>query len=334
MTTFTIRGDQLIVDPAVGTNSSEGTATVQWGRQLWSKGHTIELTAVNDTGTELTGQSGITGLKVFDSAGLLVAEYRPMNPGQTASIQSDISGLGDSYARINTTVMQPSPGAPWLGPIMITNGDNTFSSLPITFHVGNGAYDITPTNQNLPTATQPLDAPPCFGPDVPVDVVRRGVIPVRLVEAGDMILTSEGRQPVLWTGRRLCACKLEREWPVEINGELFSPLHRIFWRGRWAKAKHLAEAGRASRRSDCHEIYYHHVLLPLHSIILTGRNQVESLLVTPYSLSLWKGTDAGLQDHKDASRDLGYGEWKRGELLRHERTAELVDVKVPAQKAF
>ena len=62
MITFSIRGDQLIVDPAVGTNSSQGTATVQWGRQMWAKDHRIEITAIDDTGTELTVRSGITGM--------------------------------------------------------------------------------------------------------------------------------------------------------------------------------------------------------------------------------------------------------------------------------
>ena len=61
MITFSIRGDQLIVDPAVGTNSSQGTATVQWGRQMWAKDHRIEITAIDDTGTELTGRRGILG---------------------------------------------------------------------------------------------------------------------------------------------------------------------------------------------------------------------------------------------------------------------------------
>ena len=313
MITFSIRGDQLIVDPAVGTNSSQGTATVQWGRQIWAKDHRIEITAINDTGTELTGRSGITGLKVFDGSGKQVAEYRPMNPGQTANIQSDLSGLGDDYARINTSVMQPAPGSPWIGPIMITNGDNSFATLPQTFPVGNGAYDIAPA------LSRPLVAP-CFGPDVRVDVARAGVIPVRDVRVGDAIQTADGRQPVLWTDRRHCSGKTPQDWPVDLNGELFSPLHRILWHGRWAKAKHLAEAGRATLRPDHGPIDYHHILLPVHSVILTARNRVESLLMTPYSLGLWDHAPA-LCAHDGASTRLTHDEWRRGELLSQERRA-------------
>ncbi|WP_347918327.1 Hint domain-containing protein [Paracoccus marcusii] len=311
MITFSIRGDQLIVDPAVGTNSSQGTATVQWGRQMWAKDHRIEITAIDDTGTELTGRSGITGMKVFDESGRQVAEYRPMNPGQTANIQGDLSGLGDHYARINTSVMQPAAGSPWIGPIMITNGDHSFATLPQTFQVGNGAYDIAPAPQRQAAA-------PCFGPDVQVDVARAGVIAVRDVRAGDAIMTTDGRQPVLWTGARHCSGKTPQDCPVDLNGELFSPLHRILWRGRWAKARHLAEAGRAVARPDHGPIDYHHILLPVHSVILTARNRVESLLMTPYSLDLWKDAPA-LRNHASASTRLRYEEWRRGDLLRHER---------------
>lgn len=318
MTTFTIRGDQLVVDPSVGTNSAQGTATVQWGRQLWSRDHRIEVTALGDTGTELTGQSGIIGLKVYDPSGALVADYRPMNAGQTAGIQSDLSGLGDGYARINTSVMQPSQGAPWIGPIMITNGDHSFASLPKTFEVGNGAYDIPPdTRLRVP--------PPCFGPDVVVTVAGSGATPVRALQVGDMVLTTEGYREVLWTGSRHCRCSTEREWPVELQGELFSPLHRIFWEGRWAKAKHLVEAGLGVVRDDLAAIIYHHVLLADHSVIVTARNKVESLLLTSYSLDLWDRAPA-LRKHDGASACLLHQEWRRRELLRHPKLQRLAPV--------
>ncbi|MDB6455100.1 Hint domain-containing protein [Falsirhodobacter sp. 20TX0035] len=309
MTTFTIRGDQLVVDPSVSTDAAQGTATVQWGRQVWSKDHIIEITAVNTSGAELTGSSGITAMRVYDASETLVAEYLPMNPGQSASLSGDASSLGDGYARINTSVMQPSPGSPWIGPIMITNGDRSFSSLPTTFHTGSGAYDITPAG------TQAAAPPPCFGPDVIIHVANRGAIPVRALQAGDSILTSDGPQEVLWTGQRHCACATKREWPIEIEGELFSPLHRIFWKGKWAKAKHLAEAGRAVVRGDLGAIDYHHVLLPEHAVVLTARNRVESLLLTPYSLDLW-GQAPLLRKHDGRSATLAHDEWRRAQILR------------------
>jgi hypothetical protein len=307
--TFSIRGDQLIVDPAVGTNSSQGTATVQWGRQLWAKDHRIEITAINDTRTELTGKSGITGLKVFDASGKQVAEYRPMNPGQTADIQSDLSDFGDDYARINTSVMQPVPGSPWIGPIMITNGDNSFATLPQTFPVGNGAYDIAPA------LSRPLVAP-CFGPDVHVDVCRAGMIPVRDVRVGDVILTADGRQPVLWTDRRHCSGNASQDWPVDLNGDSSPLCTGSSGTGGGRRQSILRRPG----VPRCGPIYYHHILLPVHSVILTARNRVESLLMTPYSLGLWNYAPA-LCMNDGASTRLTHDEWRRGELLRQEQHA-------------
>ena len=71
-------------------------------------------------------------------------------------------------------------------------------------------------------------------------------------------------------------------------------------------------------RPDHGPIDYHHILLPVHSVILTARNRVESLLMTPYSLDLWKDAPA-LRSHASASTRLRYEEWRRGDLLRHER---------------
>jgi hypothetical protein len=70
----------------------------------------------------------------------------------------------------------------------------------------------------------------------------------------------------------------------------------------------------------CSPIYYHHILLPVHSVILTARNRVESLLMTPYSLGLWNYAPA-LCMHDGASTRLTHDEWRRGELLRQEQHA-------------
>ena len=156
------------------------------------------------------------------------------------------------------------------------------------------------------------------------------MIPVRDVRVGDAILTAEGRQPVLWTDRRHCSGKTPQDWPVDLNGELFSPLHRILWHGRWAKAKHLAEAGRAAQRPDHGPIDYHHILLPVHSVILTARNRVESLLMTPYSLGLWDHAPA-LCAHYGVSTRLFHDEWRRGELLRKERRAGAAAIVSPGR---
>lgn len=285
---------------------------------MWSSDHRIEITSIRDSGTELTGQSGITSIRVFNASGTLIEEYAPMNPGQSANVQSDLSGLGDGYARFDTSVMKPTMGNTWLGQVMITNGTNTFSALPVTFQQGNGAYDII-------TAPQPMAAPlvaPCFGPDVRVTVEGKGSVAVSTLAPGDRILTDEGYVAVLWTGRRSHVCTLPHDWPVEVEGEIFSPLHRILRRDRWAKAKHLAEAGLATRRADIATINYHHILLPQHSVIVTERNRVESLLMTGYSLSLWDHEPA-LSQLMHASAVLRRAEWRRREVLAGLARAEL-----------
>ena len=70
----------------------------------------------------------------------------------------------------------------------------------------------------------------------------------------------------------------------------------------------------------CGPIDYYHILLPVHSVILTARNRVESLLMTPYSLGLWDHAPA-LCAHDGASTRLTHDEWRRGELLSQERRA-------------
>lgn len=307
-TTFTIRGDQLVVDPAMSTNSSRGEATLQWGRQMFASDHLIEITATNAESGELTGRSGITGLKVYDATGKLVAEYAPMNPGQTANIQSDISGLGDDYARINTSVMKPVVGSQWIGPILITNGANSFGTYPQTFKVGNGAYDIKAMPSAAPMA--------CFGAGVRLLRPWGDTIAVRDLRAGDLVMTDEGPAETLWTGKRDIICTSPREWPIEVEGELFSPLHRILWQGGWAKAKHLAEGGFASVRRDIDTMEYHHVLLPRHSVVLTAANRVESFLVTPASLALFPEARDQICACAHRSGQLRLAEWRRHDVLQ------------------
>ncbi|WP_128255614.1 hypothetical protein [Falsirhodobacter deserti] len=69
---------------------------------------------------------------------------------------------------------------------------------------------------------------------------------------------------------------------------------------RWAKVKHLAEAGLAVVREDMAAITYHHVLLADYSVIMTAPNQVESLLLTSYSTGLW-GRSPAFQKHEGVS---------------------------------
>lgn len=78
MTSLRITGDQVIADPSASTNSSAGTATVHGGRRIRSKGHWVEITAIDVTGPELAARSGVVWMRVFDGTGPLVAADRPI----------------------------------------------------------------------------------------------------------------------------------------------------------------------------------------------------------------------------------------------------------------
>lgn len=140
-----VRWDQVLDNPAVGTNSSTGIATVQGGDLVVPEGYKVTFLYENPQPTEKEwdGSTRIVGIEVSKANGDMVFAYKPMNPGQYASIQADISGVGDGYARINANVLVSNdPGAPRLNTLLITNGTNSFIHLPKEFPVGNGAYDL------------------------------------------------------------------------------------------------------------------------------------------------------------------------------------------------
>ena len=179
---FTVRGDQILGNPSISTDSRDGTATIQSGQQLCPPDWRVKFFAINPqpTAKELNGASAITKAEVYDQHGQLVAVYTPMNPGQTASIQGDISGVGDSYLRFNAGVLvTKAAGFPQLGSLVITNGTNSFLHLPVTFPVGNGAYDLCgPVNPCLRRGT--LIGTPCGG-----------LVPIEDLRVGDMVATAD-----------------------------------------------------------------------------------------------------------------------------------------------
>lgn len=142
----TARWDQILSQPAVNTHSGDQTATVQGGVLNVPEGYTVKFLYSNPhpTPEEWDGQTKIVGVEVYKQTGDMVFAYKPMNPGQTASIQTDLSGLGDCYIRIDLSVMLSNdPGAPRLGQVLLTNGTNSFLELPKTFPRGDGAFNLT-----------------------------------------------------------------------------------------------------------------------------------------------------------------------------------------------
>ena len=288
--THAVRWDQVLTNPAIGTHSGDQTATVQGGTLALPEGWRAEFHYENPqpTPAEWNGDTRIVRIDVFNENGQMAFAYKPMNPGQYARIQPDLSGVGDCFARLDLSVMVSNdPGAPRLGSVVITNGKNSFVDLPQTFPRGNGAYDLTPS---CPV--------PCFGPDTLVYTWERRTR-MADVQQGDMIWCMDfatncvtfGR--VLWKGMRIVKAD-EQNAPVLFRDELFSPQHRIIIRDgfqtRWIKAKFLAELGLATQTpADGRDVEYHHVLMQHHCAISTGACLAESLLNTETTRALFAG---------------------------------------------
>lgn len=324
--THAVRWDQVLANPAIGTHSGDQTATVQGGNLIVPEGWRVEFHYENPqpTAGEWNGETRIVRVDVFDQNGSMAYAYKPMNPGQYARIQPDLSGVGDCYARIDLSVMVSNdPSAPRLGSIVITNGKNSFADLPQTFPRGNGAYDLV---SNCPV--------PCFTAETLVYTFN-GVAQVQDVCPGDLVWVFDFERGcytfsrVLWHGKRTVKAD-EQNAPIRFRGEDYSPQHRILVNAdgeyRWIKAKFLAELGAAEKTpEDGRPVEYHHLLLSKHSGIVTAQSVVESLLVTETSKALF----AGHEFADDVSRENPLQDVRRNELpdlathLR-DRTYEIV----------
>lgn len=154
-------------------------------------------------------------------------------------------------------------------------------------------------------------ASPCFTGDVKVLVHQNGItdfIAVRDIDPGAYVAVYDSVEPsIALRGKKHAAFRwkpvkyvgrystkiMPRTIPVDIDGEVFSPLHRIMivLNGEtvWTAAKHLVEAGLAKfvgRVGDTME--YFHVLLDSHEALITeSLVMAESLRVTTLSMSMF-----------------------------------------------
>ena len=234
MASFFAFGIDVINNPAVGTNSSAGQdgagqMTLSGGSQPFADDAIIEFITQNETADgELDGGSSFIGIKVYASAadynaGIVQYNYVPMNPGQSANIQSDVSGLGDTYVRFNANVLVPrtesganDPSAPTFGNLLVapgTNAGDNIGTLKIdrntdqdfdgdgsiasgTLEDGNGKFYVGNTV-------------PCFTAGSLI-ATAKGETPVEHLKAGDAVITRDhGMQKVSWVGaRQLTAAEL------------------------------------------------------------------------------------------------------------------------------
>ncbi|AJE47893.1 Hint domain-containing protein [Celeribacter indicus] len=309
-----VMGGSLLDNAAIGTNHGSGNGgqvIIQNGTLPFGTDDVIVITVENVRAGEVTGSSRIVGMKVYDNAaayvnGETLYTYGPMNPGQSANIQGDLSGLGDTYLRFNANVLVSSDGGPRLNNVILAPGvDLTQLNPPVridhrsdtdddgdgvTERAGDGNFNIG----NNHFALEEIAAAVCFTQGTRIDTPE-GPRLIEELAAGDLVHTLDhGPQPIRWIGsRRVAACGALA--PVVIRagalGNLrdlrVSPNHRMLLRGPMAEmlfgerdvlvaAKHLVN-DTTIRRAGGGEVTYFHMLFDSHQIVFAEACPTESL---------------------------------------------------------
>lgn len=317
-TTLILNGNSVLDRVAVNTRSNgghqnEGFARVMRGELPFDEEAIVTIQVENaNAALEVTGASRIVGVTVYENAAAYVAgtplyDYTPMNPGQSANIQSDVSGLGDTYLRFNANVLRSDDDdAPPLQQLFVAAGvdlspvargeevridrftDNDYNASGSidtgTVEVANGAFA---TENNIYAVI-------CFAADTRI-ATPGGPRPVQELRPGDLVTTlDEGPQPVRWAGHRVVAGTGDNA-PIRIAAgtlgarrDLYvSPNHRLLVEGRLAEllfgesqvlvaAKHLVNDS-TIRQVPRAVVSYHHILLERHQVVLADGCPAETL---------------------------------------------------------
>ncbi|MDE4173235.1 Hint domain-containing protein [Phaeobacter sp. PT47_59] len=340
---FTVLGSDVAEGVGISTNSSGGSnglgeATISGGTQIFEADDVVVISVQNMTADGQIGNgSAVSDLTVFDSVQdyqtwldtgdntLVKYNYAPQNPGQTATVQSDLSGLGDGYLKFNANVLQPVDGGPWIGSTLTVAPETdigTNGGAPVTLdHVqdidlnyDSDTADSHETGDGLFYVGDYLGpafaAPPvCFarGTLIATPVGER---PIETIRPGDKVLTLDnGAQPVLWAGCR-SVIGTGSNAPVTFEkGALcnhasltLSPNHKLLRRSHAAEllfgtsecmvaAKFLTHQSGVNQW-DTGLVHYHHLMLARHEILFANGVPCESLLPDPAKLHPLAGRDA------------------------------------------
>ncbi len=325
MGAFVVFGSDVLDSPSVSSNSGagnqgQGTVTVSGGSQPFEDDDIIVFTTVNETADgQLNGGSAIADIVVYDSledyqAGIIKYNYAPQNPGQTASIQSDVSGLGDGYVRFNSNVLQPEDGGPTVNQLFVAPGTNLAdaASQPggitldrnqdIDFNNDGNFDDPLEEGDNLFYVGDYTAAVVCFTAGTKI-LTPKGEVNIEDLKLGDHVVTVDnGNQPVRWVGcRRVRAhgrmapvCIAENTFGVHRSLEV-SQNHRILRRGPaisllfadrevLVAAKHLVDNRNVTIRNGGW-VTYVHVLFDDHELVWANGLLSESLLPSIHSIS-------------------------------------------------
>jgi len=334
MTSFAVSAADVIQGGNINTNSSggsngQGEVSFSGGTAVFDADDIVVFEVDSPTADgEIGAGSSISDITIFDSyadyqaylasvaAGtpdptLIKYNYEPQNPGQTATIQSDISGLGDSYVRFNANIFQPTDGGPTLnstltiapGTGLATNGGATVTldrvrdyDLDYDSQIDAGTVEEGNSNFYIGDYIEIENGGPiCFVAGTLVETPH-GPRAIELLSKGDLVDTKDnGFQPIRWIGRRRVAAKGAFA-PVHIKpGALgntcaleFSQNHRVLM----SKAKYEVLFGEpevlVAAKFLCNDetiklrrtgfVEYVHILFDAHELIKTDGVYSESLL--------------------------------------------------------
>lgn len=134
MSTFIAFGIDIVSDPAIGTlsgagNDGAGQISLTGGSQIFADDQIVEFIVMGeDDNGELNADSRIIGIRVFDSldaynSGTVLYEYAPVTADQSAQVEDDLSGIGDTYLHFDAdTLVSSDPGAPVLSSLLVAPG--------------------------------------------------------------------------------------------------------------------------------------------------------------------------------------------------------------------
>ncbi|WP_321364113.1 Hint domain-containing protein [uncultured Celeribacter sp.] len=310
-----VMGSSLLDNVAIGTNSGDGNGghiMIHNGTMPFEEDDIVVITVENVSDGEVSGASRITGIVVYDSAadyvnGTVQYTYEPMNPGQTANIQSDLSGLGDTYLRFNANVMVPTNGGPYLNNVLIAPGQDLTDLRPIIQidhetdmdYDGDGNFNI----DNNYFAEEVINGAVCLSRGTLIETPE-GPRFIETLQEGDLVNTLDhGAQPIRWIGSRrvpatgaLAPVLIRMGALGNLRDMWVSQNHRMLVRGPQAEvlfgerdvlvaAKYLVndhsirivEGGKGTGMVESGMVEYYHMLFDAHQIVFAEACPTESL---------------------------------------------------------
>ncbi|EET49612.1 type I secretion target repeat protein [Thalassobium sp. R2A62] len=304
-TEIIVSGADVAKSPVVNANSSagyQGQGQITVNAQSVFQDDDIVVLKVNqvDANGEIspTSNTGLADVTVYDSyadylAGTVKYNYAPQNPGQTANVQTSLSGLGDGYVNFTSAnIMQPQNGGPSFDQLFVapnsgigTSGSGTFSTKEQFDFNSDGDFDDFLEDGNTNFLVGNYASPPvCFTRGTLIKT-NQGERPIEELAAGDMVLTMDhGYQPIRWIGSSKRAATgdlapiLIRKGALGNDRDLrVSPQHRMLLQG-WqaemlfgelevlATAKSLVN-DHSILRDEGGDVEYFHMLFDTHEII-------------------------------------------------------------------